>query len=127
LTFLDWIKTGLGTNLKSRAQNLEEKKRKGREHDHCSKSQFSNLKAAIFLKCDRDSSQQGASFGGPSLSRSQAELFILHIQAVHPKARTLLLIFFVLLKMSNETTNLHVVQFFNAHLLDHLYFLHLSY
>ena len=98
MTFLDWIKTGLGKNLKSRAQNLEEKKRKGREHDHCSKSQFSNLKAAIFLKCDRDSSQQGASFGGPSLSRGRAELFILHIQAVHPKARTLLLIFFCIIE-----------------------------
>jgi hypothetical protein len=83
---------GPGQNL-----NLKEEKKesKGREHDHCTKSHFSNLKAAFFLKCDRDSSQQGALFGGPSLFRGQAELFILHIQAVHPKARTLLLFIFV--------------------------------
>jgi len=29
--------------------------------------------------------------------------------------------------MSNETSNLHVVQFFNAHLLAHLDFLELQY
>ena len=57
----------------------------------------------------------------------RAKLFILDIQAVDPKARTLLLFIFVWLKMSNETSNLHVVQFFNAQLLAHLDFWELRY
>ena len=61
-----------------------------REHDHCKKITFSNLEAAFFLRCDRESLQKDTQFGGLTFFRSQADLFILQFWAVRSWATTLL-------------------------------------